>query len=292
MSPLWSSSTTTAAGGGEQAARAPGRARRGHRHAGRVVGAGLQEHRRRPRARARRASPSTRHPLGVDVDADHLGAELLEQVEQRRERRVLDDDAVAEADDHLGDPVERVHRPVDHGELLGRERPRRRGARSSSSGSTGVVEVAGRQRLAADLGDDRAEVGQQRRVGRAGGEVEREVARALGDAPVAAWAAGPGRLAHERAVPARGSIAPTAASVCQASLTVVGETPSGCDSSRTVGSRLPTASSPAEISRPIAAAMPAGAAVVDRLATIVVGTGWSRRSRPGRCPGDVCERHV
>ena len=53
------------------------------------------------------------HAAVVEVDADHLGAEPVEQVEQRGERRVLDDHTVAESDDHLGHPVERVHRAVD-----------------------------------------------------------------------------------------------------------------------------------------------------------------------------------
>ena len=51
-------------------------------------------------------------------------------------------------------------------------------------------------------------------------------------------------------------MAPTAASDCHASLTVVGETPSSLDRSRTVGRRVPTGSSPLEIRRPTAAAMP------------------------------------
>ncbi len=51
-------------------------------------------------------------------------------------------------------------------------------------------------------------------------------------------------------------MAPTAARLRHASLTVVGDTPSWRASSRTVGNREPTASSPDVISRPMAAAMP------------------------------------
>ena len=51
-------------------------------------------------------------------------------------------------------------------------------------------------------------------------------------------------------------MAPTAARVCQASLTVVGDTPSDVASSRTVGRRSPTGSEPLVIMRPTAAAMP------------------------------------
>ena len=61
--------------------------------------------------------------LVVEVDTDDVGAELVEQVEQGRERRVLDDHSIAESHDDLGDAVERVHRAVDDGQRLGRERP-------------------------------------------------------------------------------------------------------------------------------------------------------------------------
>ena len=141
--------------------------------------------------------------LVVEVDADHVGAELVEQVEQRRERRVLDDHSITEAHDDLGDTVERVHRPVDDGQRLGRERPAV-AQPSLEIWQHRIVEVARRQRLPADPGDDRPEVGQQRRRWRAGGEVEREVAGALGHSPVPSGRAGPGRLAHERALPAAG----------------------------------------------------------------------------------------
>ena len=63
-----------------------------------------------------------------------------------------------------------------------------------------VVEVARRQRLLADPRHDRPEVGQQRRVRRAGREVELEVPRTLGDPPVAAWPARARRFAHVGAV--------------------------------------------------------------------------------------------
>ena len=53
----------------------------------------------------------------------------------------------------------------------------------------------------------------------------------------------------------RASMAPTAASECHASLTVVGDTPSCVASSRTVGRRVPTGSSPAVIMRPMTPAM-------------------------------------
>jgi hypothetical protein len=51
-------------------------------------------------------------------------------------------------------------------------------------------------------------------------------------------------------------MAPTSARVCQASLTVVGDTPNARESSRTVGSRWPGCNSPVDTRRPMAAAMP------------------------------------
>jgi len=71
---------------------------------------------------------------------------------------VLDDYAVAQPYDDLGHSVERVHRPVDDGQGLRRERP----AIAQSGleiGHDGVVEVARRQRLLADAGDDGSDVG-------------------------------------------------------------------------------------------------------------------------------------
>ena len=50
-------------------------------------------------------------------------------------------------------------------------------------------------------------------------------------------------------------MAPTSARLRHASLTVVGETPSRRDSSRTVGSRVPTGSAPDVIIRPMPEAM-------------------------------------
>ena len=143
MSPPWSSSITIASLGAARR-RAPPPATADVIDAGRVVGARLQEHRDRIE-RERGAQALDRHALVVDVDADHLGAELLEQVEQRREGRVLDDHAVAEADDDLGDSVERVHRAVDHGELLRGERPAL-AQHLLERGQHRVVEVAARQR--------------------------------------------------------------------------------------------------------------------------------------------------
>ncbi len=193
--------------------------------------------------------------VGVDVDRDHLAPELLEQVEHRRERGVLDDDSVAEAEHVLGDAIEGVHRPVDDGHRLRLERPQL-GEHGFELGQHRMVEVARRQRLPTHAGDDRSEVGQQGRVGRARRQVELEVTGTLRDASIAARLAGP--LGRRTSVPLRPlvSIAPTSARLRQASLTVVGETPSRRATSRTVGRRVPSVRLPAEIMRPITAAMP------------------------------------
>ena len=61
----------------------------------------------------------------------------------------------------------------------------------------------------------------------------------------------------------RASIAPTDVSVCHASLTVVGDTPRAFDSSRTVGSRLPTGEIAARDHPPDGGGDAAGAAVLD-----------------------------
>src|SRR4029079_3927742 len=97
--------------------------------------------------------------------------------------------------------VEGVERTVDHGDRLGPERPRclqllgeRREYR--------VVEVARRERLPADPGHDRTQVGEQEGIGRARRQVELEVPRALADLAVPPRTAGTDRDAHIGAVAA------------------------------------------------------------------------------------------
>ena len=112
---------------------------------------------------------------------------------------MLDHHPVAQPDDDLGDAVQSVHRAVDHGQLLGRKRPT--GAQPLVEfGQHRLVEVAGCQRLAAETGHDRGQVGQQRRVGCARRQVEREVARTLGDATIPTRRTRTGGLAYERAL--------------------------------------------------------------------------------------------
>ena len=135
----------------------------GERDTGRVLGAGLQEE--GGRACGHRVAQTVRlHPLVVDVDADDVAPQSLEQVEQWRERGVLDDDAITESQDVLGDAVEGVHRTVHDGHGLGRERPGRHELVLQRR-EHGMVEVARRERLLADAGDDGTEVGKQGGVG-------------------------------------------------------------------------------------------------------------------------------
>ena len=107
------------------------------------MGARLQE--RRHRLLTQRLDDlGDNRPLVVEVDADDLGAQFVEQVEQRRERRVFDEHSIAEPHDDLGDSIECVHRPVDHGQGLGTERPS--GVQAGLElGQHRVVEVAGGQ---------------------------------------------------------------------------------------------------------------------------------------------------
>ncbi len=92
----------------------------------------------------RRAQTVGLHALGVNVDADDVASESLEQVEEWREGGVLDDDAITEPEDVLGDAVEGVHRAVHDGDGLRRERPGRHEL-VLEGGQHRMVEVARRE---------------------------------------------------------------------------------------------------------------------------------------------------
>ena len=122
-SPEWSSSTTSAVGGLEDSGdrRRPasaskdapvGLCARGWTNT--ADGAVLERG-----GAARRRS----HAVVVDGHADDAGSGELEHVEQRRERRILDHDGVAEADVGGDDAVEGVLCAVDDGQRLGPARP-------------------------------------------------------------------------------------------------------------------------------------------------------------------------
>lgn len=175
----------------------PGRARR---DAAGVVGPGLDEE--RDRLQLQPPGDGRRHgALVVEADRDHVGAEVAEQVEQRRERRVLDHDPVTEAHDLGRQPVEGVEAAVDHGDPGRLERP------ALAQGVVeprvdGVVEVVGGEVAGRGTGSGVAEIGQERRVGDAGREVEGVDPRPAGDPPVALGPVGRGLRADERAGPA------------------------------------------------------------------------------------------
>ena len=173
----------------------PGR----HRHAGGILSPRLEDQRGGRIGVEHGVQLGNVDALVVDVDAHDVAAQALEEIEHRREARMLDHDAVAEVQHDAGHAVESVQRPVDDRDRLGRKRPRR-SQLVLQGWQHGVVEVARRQRLAADFGDDRREVRQQVRVRRPGGQVEGEVARTLADLAISARTAGAGRMAHERPV--------------------------------------------------------------------------------------------
>ena len=123
-------------------------------------------------------------------------------------------------------------------------------------GQDGIVEVAGRQRLAGDPGQHGAEVGQQVGVRGAGRQVEGEVAGTLGHPAVAARAARAGRVEHEGAPPAPGV---DGADVGQRPPRLADRRRADAEAWRgrgRSGRRVPGASSPLVISRLMAAAMP------------------------------------
>ena len=174
-----------------QLGRAPG----AHRHPGRVVGPRLEEQGDglAPERRLQRTRDDT---LLVERQADRFDAELVEEVEQRREGRVLHQHPVAQPQQQGGDAVHGVHGPVDHRQALGREGPggaqhlvERRDHR--------IVEVARGHHLRSDPGQERAEVGEQLRVGGPRGEVEPEVPGPLGHPPVARRATRALAVEHE-----------------------------------------------------------------------------------------------
>ena len=110
---------------------------------GGIVGTWVQERRHRLLTQRLDDLGDNRPPV-VEVDPDDLGAQFVEQVEQRREGRVFDQHSVAEPHDDLGNAIECIHRPVDHGQGLGTERPS--GVQAGLEfGQHRVVEVAGGQ---------------------------------------------------------------------------------------------------------------------------------------------------
>ena len=116
---------------------------------------------------------------------------------------MFDHDPVAEMQGDTGHAVEGIEGAIDDGDRFWREWPRR-SQLVLQGGQDGVVEVARRQRLAADLGHDRRQIRQQIGVGRARRQIEGEVPWTFADLPVPARSARPGGMADERPVAAAG----------------------------------------------------------------------------------------
>jgi len=88
----------------------------GGRDATGVLSGRLQDHGRC--RRCQRSGQGLRlHAFAVERDTHDISPDGVEQVQQGREARVLDDDAVAEANGGADNEVQSVHRAVDNGEI-------------------------------------------------------------------------------------------------------------------------------------------------------------------------------
>jgi hypothetical protein len=116
--------------------------------------------------------------VGVQRDAHHLDRQRLEEVQQRREAGVLDDDPVAEPQEGPRHEVEGVHRAVDHGEPLGFVGPvtpeQLRQLREHR-----LLQIAARGAGTLQTGEHAAERGQQRLVGNTGRQVAPQRGRTI-----------------------------------------------------------------------------------------------------------------
>ena len=122
ISPEWSSSTTSASCRRRTAASSRARVDV-MLDAGRVVRARLQDD-DAGAALERPVELVGPHALAVERDRHALEAQLVQQVEQRREAGVLDGHPRAVARDALEDAADRVEGAVDDRDPLGGERPR------------------------------------------------------------------------------------------------------------------------------------------------------------------------
>ena len=216
------------------------------------------------RASSARRSESGVMPVLVERDRHHLGAERLDQVEERRESRRLEHHAVAVRDDLLEHPGDAVGRAVDDGDRLGLVGPRRGQHLAAARGAPAppgrrARPRAGRPGAAPGPGRAAASGRACRGTGRAAARPGR---RRPGRA-AAATATGSGCRGRRCRTRPRDTTRPVRRSACHAADTVAGDTPSSAATSRTVGSRSPGASSPARMARLNAPAMPRGVLVLD-----------------------------
>jgi len=113
------------------------------------------------------------HAPGVDPDADELHPDRLEAVEQGRECRMLHDHLVPEPQQFGHHLIHRVHGAVHHGEPV---RPIWPVAAEDFDQlrQRRVVEVAVQRGSLGNAPQRCRQVGQQRRIGHTGGEIEFE----------------------------------------------------------------------------------------------------------------------
>ena len=123
--------------------------------------------------------------LGVVGHRERRDPGHLQEVEQRREAGLLDRDPVAVAQVRGDELAVRVHRSVDDGQLLDRERPRLHQERPER-GDDRVLEVGVRLLVAGHAAYGGVEVGEQVRVGQARGQVDPEALVGVERPPVAA----------------------------------------------------------------------------------------------------------
>ena len=205
MSPAWSSSMTTTPVARSSAGERLGPGRR-HAHAGRVVGAWLEEQRRRARAlergaqpvgphararRGRRRSPRRRPASSRSSSGGNVGFSTTTRSPRRTHEPAIRSRASIAPSTTVSASGGNGHARA--GPLERRAAPGRRGSSSSASGGRPGA-------------SDRAEVGQQGGVGRAGRQVERGSAPGRARSPGGSAAAPPrpAGVGDERAAPAPG----------------------------------------------------------------------------------------
>ena len=157
----------------------------GHAHAGRVVGARLQDDDACSGVERtlERVGP---HAVAVERDGDAFEAELVQQVEQRREAGVLHGDPGAVAGDAFQGAADGVEGAVHDGEPLRRERPRvpQQRLQGGHDGGRDVRAGVGGGPLGGDPGQGGADQGQQVGVRGSGRQVQAG-GRPAGEVPVA-----------------------------------------------------------------------------------------------------------
>ena len=263
-----------------------------HAHAGRVVGARLQDDDARPGVE-RPVERVGSHAVPVERDGDAFEPELVEQVEQGWEAGVLDRDARAVAGDAFEGAADGVEGAVDDGDALRRERPRvaQEHLEGGHDGGGDVGAGVGGGPLERDPGQGGTDQGQQLGVRGAGRQVEAG-GRSAGEVAVAGREPaggrrqddGPGAAAGDHDADGRERL-PGAADGRGADAEVGGE---GADGREAVAGPQVTAADEARHGRRDAAR----AAVVDVGGEVHAGQDARREPGPRRPPGDGSDVYV